>query len=291
MTVNSELGMTKFMSQKPVIDIVRKNIPRAKARDLYHDLLTMGWTKTILLFVVFFLIINSFFATLYWLDSEAIYQSDGTWLTSFFFSVQTLGTIGYGYLAPATTFANVLVTLEAALGLAIIAILTGLFFAKFSRPFAKIDFTQKIIIAPFEGKPTLTFRIINIRRNQIVDSTVHVVMLKEVVTAEGQYMRRFLDLKLIRSNVPLFAMSMNLMHVIDESSPLWGMSESACLEGKAEIMVTVVGTDGTFGQTIHAAHLYRASDLVWGKQFKDMVTVRPNGTREVDYAAFNQLQE
>lgn len=269
--------------------IIRKNVPRKMRKDLYHDLLSMSWKKTVCYFGVFFLTVNSIFATLYWLQPGSLHNSDNSWPTCFFFSVQTLATIGYGFLAPATLQANILVTIEAVLGLFIIAILTGLFFAKFSKAFAKVEFTDKMIITQFDGKTTLIFRMINLRANQIVDSTINLTLLKEEVTIEGHELRRFHELKLVRTSIPLLAMSINIMHVIDESSPLFALGKEGCFACNAEFLVTLIGTDGTFGQTIHATHVYRAEDIAWNRNFKDIVKVLPDRTREVDFGNFNEL--
>ncbi len=269
--------------------IIRKNVPASLRKDLYHDLLSMSWKKTLFYFGIFFFLINSLFATLYWLQPGSLHNSDNTWLTCFFFSVQTLGTIGYGFLAPATIEANILVTSQAVLGFFIIAIMTGLCFAKFSKAFAKVEFTNKMIITQYDGKPTLIFRMINLRENQIVDSTINLTLLKEEVTIEGHTLRRFHELKLVRTSIPLLAMSINIMHVIDASSPLFDLGKEGCFACQAEFLVTLIGIDGTFGQTIHASHVYRAEDIAWNKNFKDMVKVLPDHSREVDYGNFNEL--
>lgn len=269
--------------------ILRKNVPRALRKDLYHDLLSMSWKKTLLYFTLFFILINSVFATLYWLEPGSLHNSDNRWLTCFFFSVQTLGTIGYGFLAPATLMANILVTIEAVLGLISIAIMTGLFFAKFSRPFAKVEFTKNMVITQWDGKKTLIFRMINLRDNRIIDSSVSVTLLRKEPTHQGRDFRRFHDLKLVRSKIPTLTMSINVMHVIDEDSPLYGMTEDSSHAFEGDLIVALIGTDSTFGQTIHSTHMYRAEDLRWNQQFKDMVFVQPDGTREVDYANFNEL--
>lgn len=269
--------------------IVRKNVPRSLRKDLYHDLLSMSWKRTLIYFSIFFILLNSLFATLYWLEPGSLHNSDNQWLTCFFFSVQTLGTIGYGFLAPATLMANILVTIEAVLGLISMAIMTGLFFAKFSRTFAKVEFTENMVVTHWEGKKTLIFRMINLRENRIIDSTVSVTFLRKEKTQQGTDFRRFYDLKLVRSKIPMLSMSINIMHVIDEDSPLFGMSDDSYIACEGEIIVALIGTDSTFGQTIHSTYTYQAKDIRWNKQFKDMVFVHPDGTREVDYANFNQL--
>ncbi len=276
------------MEKRTLFKIIHKNVPHSKRRDIYHDLLAMSWKKTLMLFVVFFLVINSLFATFYWLNPGSILNSDNSWLMGFFFSVQTLATIGYGYLAPATTFANFLVMVQASLGLMILAILSGLFFAKFSRPSSKVEFSKGMVITDYDGKKTLMFRMVNIRKNQVIDSTISLNYLKEEKTIEGHTLRRFTDLALVKPKVPIFAMTMILMHVIDETSPLFGLDQNECFKQNTEFFVTMMGTDGTFGQTIHSTHVYYPSDISWGKKFMDMVVLLPDGTRVIDYANFHQ---
>ena len=278
------------MAEALPFKVIHRNVPRVKKRDIYHDLLTMSWKKTFLYFFAFFLLINSLFATIYWLNPGSLINSDDSWLTGFFFSVQTLATIGYGHLAPATTFANFLVMIQASLGLTILAILSGLFFAKFSRAHSKVEFTNGMVVTNYNGQKTLMFRMVNIRKNQIIDASISLNYLNEERTLEGHSLRRFTDLKLVKSKIPLFALSMTLMHVIDESSPLFGVESSACEKQKSEFFVTMVGTDGTFGQTIHATHVYQACDISWSKRFKDMVKLHADGSREIDYANFHLIE-
>lgn len=275
------------MARVKGLRIIRKNVPRRIRADFYHTLLTMSWTRTLVLFFSIFLFLNALFATLYWSIPGALQNSTGSWSESFFFSVQTLGTIGYGYWSPVGTLAHLLVTLEAAMGLVFIAIMTGFFFAKFARAEAKIEFTDKLLLHEFDGTPALSFRIVNIRENQLVDSTVHLNLLLDTVTKEGQELRRFVDLKLLRSQVPVFSMSMSLIHLIDDSSPLKPLLSGERIKG--EIFVTVVGTDGTFGQTLHATAIYQIEDIVRGGQWADMVTRLPDGARVIDYGKFDSF--
>lgn len=275
------------MSRRGGVVVVRKNIPRSIRRDYYHTLLTLSWAKTIAVFFAVFILLNAFFGTLFWLDPASLPESDSTWLTCFFFSVETFATIGYGHWSPGSLFSHIIVTIEAAIGVVTTAIMAGFFFAKFARPHSKIEFTEKLILHDFEGVPTLSFRIINIRENQLIDSKVHVNLLLDTLTKEGQVMRRFLDLKLIRSRVPIFSMSMSLMHPVDEESPLYPMLQGESLKG--EIIVTVVGTDSTFGQTVHATQMYQLNDIVTGKRWADMVEVQPDGVRHIDYAEFDRM--
>lgn len=269
---------------------MRKNVPHKLGRDLYHDLLTMSWTRTLLLFFLGYLILNSLFATLYWLRPGSLFNSDDLWTSSFYFSVQTLSTIGYGNLSPASDYANTLVTVEAASGMILMAIMTGFLFAKFSRPFSKVEFSRDIVIGNFNGKRHLMLRMINIRKNQIVDSKVSLVWLKPMVTKEGQDFRTFVELKPVRSSVPVFSMSMLVMHEIEPSSPLYGFSDEELINLPGEVLVTAIGTDSTYGQTVHANQFYEMKKIRLGFRFKDMVEIDPKGVRTVDFAQFHEIE-
>lgn len=277
------------LSGKIQFTVKRKNVPSRMNRDYYHDLLTLSWTKTLILFFLTYLLINSVFATLYWLAPSGLINSDGSWLSSFYFSVQTLSTIGYGNLSPATTFSNTLVTIEAALGMIIMAIMTGFFFAKFSRPFAKVEFSRNLVIGNHNGKRHLMLRMVNIRKNQIVDSKVSLVWLRPITTKEGQEFRTFVDLTPVRSTVPIFSMSMLVMHEINESSPLYGLEEKDISQLAGEILVNAIGTDSTYGQTIHANQFYDLKRTLFGYRFKDMVEIGPDGARTIDFAQFHEI--
>lgn len=270
--------------------VLKKNIPDNRRVDVYHRVINLTWSKTVLLFLGVFFSVNVIFATLYWLDKDGLLNSRQTWTDCFYFSVQTLSTIGYGNLSPTGHYANILVTIEAALGTFWIAISTGFFFSKLSRPFARIEFSKYALINVYDERPTLHFRMVNIRDNELLDSKVTVTLFKSFRTSEGQTIRRFLDLNLVRSKVQLFSLSMNLMHVIDEESPLYEAYKHRDFPKDYEILVTTIGTDTTFGQTVHSSHLYKASDIVFDRYFKDMITLREDGTRELDYANFNELQ-
>lgn len=276
------------MSAKIEFTVKRKNVPFRLGRDIYHDLLTLSWSKTLVLFFSVYLLINSFFATLYFLDPAAL-SGDGSWTSAFYFSVQTLSTIGYGALAPLSRYANTLVTIEAALGMIIMAIMTGFFFAKFSRPFSKIEFSRDLVVGHHNGKRHLMLRMVNIRKNQIVDSRVSLVWLKPMVTKEGQSFRTFVDLPPVRSTVPIFSMSMLVMHEIDEKSPLYGFDEKELSGLAGEILVTAIGTDSTYGQNIHANQFYSLEKIRWGYRFGDMVEILNDGTRLVDFGRFHDL--
>ncbi len=185
--------------------------------DLYHWLLSLSWQKFLLLITVFYLVINLIFAVAYLTAGEGIANAKpGSFKDAFFFSIQTLSTVGYGSLYPETLYAQILVTIEVWIGLLLVAILTGLMFARFSRPTARVLFSKVAVICPFDGVPTLMFRAANRRQNQILEAQIQVSLVRNEISSEGHFMRRFYDLDLLRSQTPIFGLSWQVMHPIDE---------------------------------------------------------------------------
>ncbi|HEY9643022.1 MAG TPA: ion channel, partial [Coleofasciculaceae cyanobacterium] len=213
----------------------------------------------------------------------------GSFLDAFFFSVQTLASIGYGAMYPQTVYANSVVTVEAMMGLVSVAVLTGLAFARFSRPTARILFSQVAVITPHEGVPTLMFRTANQRQNQILEAQMRVYLMRDEITAEGERMRRFHDLRLLRNQTPSFTLSWSIMHPIDEYSPLYGMTVESLAQTKATIVVSLSGLDETVAQVITARHTYAAQDLMWNSRFVDIFYETSEGHRYLDYSYFHQV--
>jgi inward rectifier potassium channel len=257
--------------------------------DLYHFLLTETWPTLLAGVVLFFLAINMVFALIYMIDRGIDHARPGSFADAFFFSVQTMATIGYGVMSPHSLVANILVTVEALTGLLGIAMVTGLVFAKFSRPTARIRFSRYAIVSNRDGIPSLQFRMANLRANRIVDVSARVVFARQERTIEGEEMRRFYDLKLQRDRNSLFIYSWTVIHPLAEDSPIVGVSKEAMDAASAEIIVSVIGLDETFAQTVHARHSYRASDVLWGQRFVDILERSPNGTLSIDYTHFDDV--
>ncbi len=257
--------------------------------DLYHFLLDISWARLGLLIVGLYLGANLLFAVGYYLDSGGIENArPGSFSDAFFFSVQTLATIGYGKLVPRSLFANILVTIEAMMGLVGFAMVTGLVFTKFARPTAKVLFSDVAVVAVREGVRSLIFRLANRRGNQIAEAQLHVSLLRDEVTAEGEKMRRFHDLKLTRSQNTVFALTWTVVHPIDESSPLYGQTTESLAAVNAEIIASVVGIDETFSQTVHARWGYSWDKILFGARFADVIQRLPDGRREIDYRRFHE---
>lgn len=258
-------------------------------RDPYHLMLTVPWLGFISLVSLAYIVINIIFAILFLAGGDCIVGAKpGNFWDAFFFSVQTLGSIGYGVMSPGTPYANVVVTAEAIISLLAIAVVTGLAFARFSKPTARIMFSKVAVIERYNGVPTLTFRAANQRHNQIVEAQTQVYLMQDEKTQEGNFLRRFYELKLVRHRTPSFTLSWNIMHSIDEDSPLYGKTLESLEKSRAQITVSISGTDETVAYNIQARHMFSPSEILWDHQFVDMFYKFPNGDRYLDYAYFHE---
>ena len=271
-------------------EIVGINLWYSHWRDPYHLILTIPWQGFAALIVGAYFSTNVIFALLYLAGGNCIANAQpGSFWDRFFFSVQTVGSIGYGEMYPNTAYANAIVTIESMLSLIGIAMLTGLAFARFSNPTARVAFSNVATIAPHESVPTLSFRTANQRSNQILEAQIKVFLLRDEVTAEGQYIRRIHDLSLIRNQSPSFALSWLALHPISESSPLYGMTPEALVATNSTIIVTLSGVDETVTQMMYARHVYAPQDILWNYRFVNLVCKLPNGDRYLDYKHFHDV--
>ena len=259
--------------------------------DLYHRTLSLRWWQFMLIGGAAYLLVNVIFAALYRLQPGSIVGGqNGSFAEAFFFSVQTIATIGYGTMSPGTLYANILVTFETMTGLVFLALATGITFARISRPTARVMFTRAAVIGPHNGTPTLHLRIGNERMSQILEADVAVTLLRYETTAEGTSLRRFYDLPLLRAHTPIFALTFTIMHSIDAASPLFAAtSESLRAEG-AELLITVTGLEEITSQTVHARYSYGAGEIRFAHRFVDIFQTNPDGTRFIDYARFHDTE-
>lgn len=260
-------------------------------RDPYHLILTVPWQGFIAIILGAYLGINVVFALIYLLGGDCIANATpGSFLDYFFFSVQTFATIGYGAMYPKTAYALSIMTIESLVSILAIAILTGFTFARFSRPTARVAFSEVATIAPHDGLPTLCFRAANKRRNQILEAQMRVYLLRDEVTTEGNYIRRIHDLDLVRSQSPGFALTWLVMHPIDENSPLYGMTAESMTETNCNVQVMLSGIDETVSQVLHDRHMYAPQDILWNHRFIDLVHKTPEGHRFIDYNHFHDTE-
>ena len=271
-------------------NVVKVGLKRRTFEDIYHFMMEASWKRLFVIIAAMYLGTNAVFAGLYLLAGDSIVGAErGSFSDAFFFSVQTLSTVGYGVMAPKGALGSTLVTLEAFIGLLGMAMASGLMFSKFARPTARVLFSSKALISTRNGRPCLVLRTANGRGNELVEATLRISVLKPEVTAEGERLRRFHDLVLERSQTPLFTMTWTVIHVIDEQSPLFGETEASLQAMNVRFIVTLTGIDGTFSQTVYARTNYFADDIVWGGRFVDVTTLLPDGRLQVDYTKFNDV--
>ncbi|MBS0411978.1 MAG: ATP-sensitive inward rectifier potassium channel 10 [Proteobacteria bacterium] len=279
------------MEQSASTALIYKGLGNDGWRDTYHALLTMPVAAFIGVMAGAFLAVNLLFATLYHLDPTGLAGArPGSFADDFFFSVQTLGTLGYGAIAPRSLYANLLVTVEIFVGLFQLAIATGLMFARVSRPTARIMFSDVAVVTDFDGCPTLMFRAANRRRNRIVEAEVSVSVVMDQVSSEGHRMRSFRDLAVMRPRTPLFILSWQVMHRIDEASPLHGHTAQSLAAQFAEIIVVMRGLDETFSSTIHARASYAPHEIIWNRRLKDIFSRDETGRRVIDFTHFHAVE-
>ena len=259
-------------------------------RDFYHGLLRLPWWATCLVISAVFLAANGLFALGYLVTGGVAHARPDSLADAFFFSVQTMGTIGYGAMYPESLAANLLVVGESIVGLILIALTTGLVFAKFSRSTARVVFTREAVISPMNGVPTLMLRLGNQRGNQIVDAQIRVTMVRTEKMAEGSTFYRMLDLNLTRSRAMSLSRSWSVLHPIDDESPLRGATPELIAAQEVELQVLVVGLDDTSMQPVHAAHRYFTHQIVWGARHADVLSEASDGALEMDLRKFHDLE-
>jgi inward rectifier potassium channel len=260
-------------------------------RDPYHLLLTMPWIGFVAIVSIAYLLINALFALAYLAGGDCLEGARvGSFSDAFFFSVQTLASIGYGAIHPKTFYANALVTGEAVASLLLVAVVTGLAFARFSRPTAKLLFSQFVLITTHNRQQTLMFRVANQRHNYILEATAQVYLIVDEVTAEGESMRRIHELKLVRQRTPSLVLTWTIMHQIDRDSPLYGLTMADLQQQRANISVLVSGVDETVAYAISARHVYDTVEILADRQFENIIIQSPNGDRFFDYSLFHQVR-
>jgi inward rectifier potassium channel len=259
-------------------------------RDFYYATLGQPWSVTLLMIASAFLAVNALFALGYWVAGGIANANPHSFADAFFFSVQTMGTIGYGAMYPASRAANWLVVAESIVGLTLTALATGLIFAKFSRPTARIVFSREAAISPMNGIPTLMFRIGNERRNPIVDAKIRVSLVRTELTHEGKTFYRMQDLKLTRDRALSLSRSWSVIHAIDETSPLRDATPDSLVRDEAELQVLVVGLDDTSMQPVHARHQYSVDCIRWGARLVDILSEADDGALVLNLRLFHDVE-
>ena len=272
-------------------EIITEGIVRPLFHDLFHHFMTVSWPRLFATLAAFFLVFDLLFGFLYYLIPGCIANLSPTGFAGdFFFSVETLATVGYGDMHPQTFYGHSVAMIEIFVGLMSLALITGLMFARFSRPRARFLFTKNAVVRPIAGKPTLIFRAANERQNVVQDATARLSMLRDEVTAEGYRIRRVVDLPLLRSQHPMFTLGWTIMHAIDDASPLSLETAESLSDSRAMFVLSLSGTDENTGQTLMARSEYYSADIRWNSTFHDILEEAPDGTMHVDYSRFHDVE-
>ena len=271
-------------------EVTKLGVPRFSPHDAFHAIMSLTWPQFFGGAVVVYLCVNLVFATFYWLGDGAI-RNAGGFSDCFFFSVETLATVGYGSMAPATFYGHCVATAEIITGMLSLAVTTSLVFARFSKPTARLLFSRIAVIAPYDSVPTLMLRVANQRNSYILEATASLVLVRDEETADGHVLTRFHDLKLERARSPMFALSWLIMHRIDETSPLHGVTPQHIQEGDMRLAVTIAGVDETFAASVTARHTYAHEDITFGRRFADIFFDGDHARHTyVDLSRFHDLE-
>lgn len=288
---NDDLGLAqkagpgRSVNKDGTFNVRRKGLPLVRSYELYHRLITMGGFRFLGLLLLGFLLANALFASIYlWIGMDHFARPGGEGfldrlLDAFFFSTQTLTTVGYGHISPQGPLASGVAAFESLLGLLSFALATGLLYGRFSRPHAQMCFSEQALMAPYRGITAFMFRFVNRRTNQLIE--VEAAVSFSMLDAETGT-RRFLALPLERSKINLFPTSWTVVHPIDEASPLFGLSGEDLRRGEAEFIVLIKAFDDTFAQTIYQRTSYIAGEVVWGARFMPMTAIDEGGHSVMD---------
>jgi inward rectifier potassium channel len=237
-----------------------------------------------------FVLLNVVFAFLYSLGKEPIANvAEDLPLSLFYFSIETLATVGYGDMHPQTNYGHFIATVEIFTGMCFLAVLTGLVFARFSRPRARFVFAAHPVVTLHDGEPTLMIRMANARHNTISRANARLWIIRAERTEEGDQLRRFYELKLDRRDHPMFVLSWMLFHVIDKDSPLHGSTAAELEQADALLVLNVGGVDDSSAQQLYARRVYSSFDIRWRHRYRDITSVSPQGRFLLDYTKFNDV--
>jgi len=257
--------------------------------DISHRCMTASWPAFIGGAALVFVAFNAVFGMFYWIGNQPISNvPGGAYIDYLYFSIETLSTAGYGDMHPQTHYGHFIATVELFTGIFSMSLMTGLIFARFSRPNARLLFADNPVISSHDGKPTLMVRLANERHNIISNATARLWLFKNVVSMEGHSFRRFYELPLERNESPALALSWTLYHVLDEQSPFYGMNADDLETSNASLVVVVSGYDVVAAQTVHARRSYDHPDIRFGHRYADILGTAEDGRLRIDYGRFHE---
>jgi inward rectifier potassium channel len=271
-------------------EFVKLNAKEFDWRDTYHLVLNLSWPLFAGLVFSIYLLINLVFAALYLLDPHAIAEMS-SFFDAFFFSVETLATVGYGHMYPESFYGHLITMLEIMVGLFGVAVITGLIFVRFSRPTARMHFSKVAVIAPFDGVPTLMIRVANLRHQAMVEPQFRMILLRSTVTAEGDDMRRFSSLQLQFDRLIAFPAVLTLRHVIDVESPLYGMTPEDFQRRDVRILASIIGVDTVIVAPVQSHSDYNYDQIEWNRRFVEIYDQNNEKEWTVDYGRIDETED
>jgi inward rectifier potassium channel len=273
-------------------EFVKLNAEKVDWRDTYHFILTLTWPGFAGFVFGIYLLINFVFAVLYMLSPHAVAEmSPGSLLDAFFFSVETLATVGYGHMYPETFYGHLIAMLEIMVGMFGLAVITGLIFVRFSRPTGRVRFSKTAVIAPFDGVPNLMIRVANLRHQAMVEPDFRMLLIRSTITAEGEEMRRFRSLKLDFDHLIAFPAVLTVRHRIDEESPLFGMTAKDFQQQDVRIMASIVGVDTVIVAPVQSFADYNYDQIEWNRRFVELYDQNAEGEWTVDYGRIDHTED
>ncbi len=285
----------RLINRNGSFNVERRGLPFLESLSFYHSLLEMSWLKFNFLVLLSYIVVNLIFASLYMLAGvEHLGGITGTttldkFFEAFFFSGQTITTVGYGVIHPQGFLTSLISLIESMMGLLGFALATGLLYGRFSRPNAKMLYSKQAVIAPYKNITAFEFRIANARKNQLIDTEVLVMLTMK--GGAGKAVRNYYELSLERNNINFFPLTWTIVHPVDENSPLKDMTEENLKNAGAEFLILIKAFDETFSQSVHSRSSYTADEIIWNAKFKSIYTESLQGITTVDMSRFHEIEK
>jgi inward rectifier potassium channel len=283
----------RFINKDGSFNVRKRGLPFYKTVNLYHLLVNMTWPRFFAVVVLSYIAENILFATLYYVTGieglQGVHAETeiGKYLEAFFFSSQTITTLGYGRIAPVGAVTSAIAAVESLLGLLAFALVTGLLYGRFSRPTANIIFSKNAVVAPYKDVSSIQFKIANQWDSQLIEVEVQVI-LGMFVQADGHTKRILHQLELERDKIPTFPLTWNVVHPIEKNSPLYGLNEKQFHEADIELMVMVKAFDQTFSQNVYKLSSYKHNEILWNRKFKINFETDEDGVIAVDLSKMDE---
>jgi inward rectifier potassium channel len=267
------------------INFQKLHVNRREWRDAYHWLLTLSWPQFSLFVLGMYVAINLFFSLCYYFSPQSIAGMEPpSWANCFFFSVETLATVGYGHMYPQTLFGHLVATGEIMVGMFGMAVITGLIFIRFSRPIARILFSKHLVLSPFNGQPALMFRVANLRDQAMAEAEFRIMLMRDEPTREGEIFRRFYPLTLQFERLILFPAVITIRHIIDQTSPMHGLTLADLERADSSFIASIVCIDTVIPAPVQSNHSYTWKDIRSNHKFVEVYTEAGEDTLLVDYS-------